>query len=196
MEDYLVTTFCVGALVTTGVYFFDSIVNVTMNYLMYSPGTGKIYMKKHPKSRKKIVYANTELEPFKLQYYKLPSLDTDIGFFFDKNVVSENKKISTLEFIKNYGEKSHYNLRKYDTGILTDVVRPRDFKGEYKISGFVCSQFEEYVYLFTVDSKFVDYEEIFENYENSLMDFSSSEIDEEINSTDGSFEDQKDIEND
>jgi hypothetical protein len=170
MEDYLVTTFCVSALITTGIYFFDDITNVAMNYLLHSPGVGRIYMKKNPKSRKKVVYACTEIQPFKLQYYKLPSIDTDISLFFDKNLVTENKKLSIDEFLKTYGEKSYYNLKKYDTGIITDIVRPRDFRGEHKICGFVCSQFEEYVYLFVVDTKFVDYEEIFENYENSLMD--------------------------
>ena len=86
MEDYLVTTFYVTAVITTGIYFFDEIVNTCSNYLLYKPGIGKLYMKKNPKTRKKNVYVDTERDSFKLQYYKLPSLDTDIAFFFEKNV--------------------------------------------------------------------------------------------------------------
>lgn len=194
MEDYLVTTFCVSALITTGIYFFDDITSVAMNYLLHRPGIGRIYMKKNPRSRKKVVYTCTEIQPFKLQYYKLPSIDTDIGLFFDKNLVPENKKISIDEFVKVYGEKSQYNLKKYDTGIITDIVRPRDFRGEHKICGFVCSQFEEYVYLFVIDTKFVDYEEIFENYENSLLDMSSDSGGDELVTPNDSSEDLVNIE--
>ena len=90
-------------------------------------------------------------------------------------MVSENRKMSVNNFMKIYKDKSYYNLKKYDTGIITDIVRPRDFRGECKISGFMFSQCEDCVYLFAVDTKFVDYEEIFENYENSLLESSGGE---------------------
>ena len=192
MEDYLITTFCATVLISTGIYYFDDITNVAMKYLFHTPGVGQIYMKKNPKTRKKVVYVRTEYDSFKLQYYKLPSLDTDVALFFDKNLIKENKKISTEKFVKIYGDKSYYGLRKYDTGIITDIVRPRDFRGEHKICGFVCSQFEDYVYLFVVDTKFVDYEQIFENYENSLLENSSGG--EEMESAIESSEDLVNVE--
>ena len=177
MEDYYVGTFFASALITTGIYFFEEWSSVALKYVMHRPGVGRIYMKKNPKTRKKCVYIDSDMGGLKLQYYKLPSLDTDVCLFFDKNMVSENKKMSTVDFMNTYKDKSYYNLKKYDTGIITDVVRPRDFRGECKISGFICSQFEDYVYLFSVDTKFVDYEEIFENYENSLLDMSGGDED-------------------
>ena len=193
MEDYYVSTFFASAFITVGIYYFEELSSIALKYTMHSPGIGRIYMKKNPKTRKKVVYTETEKGGLKLQYYKLPSLDTDVCLFFDKNTVSENRKMSVNDFMKIYKDKSYYNLKKYDTGIITDIVRPRDFRGECKISGFMFSQFEDCVYLFVVDTKFVDYEEIFENYENSLLESSGGE--EEDSPTESS-EDLVNVEND
>ena len=194
MEDYYISTFFASALITVGIYYFEELSSLALKYAMHSPGVGRIYMKKNLKTRRKVVYAETEKGGLKLQYYKLPSLDTDVCLFFDKNMVSENRKMSIKDFMKIYKNESYYNLKKYDTGIITDIVRPRDFRGECKISGFMFSQFEEYVYLFVVDTKFVDYEEIFENYENSLLE-SSEEEEEEEEEEDSPTESSEDLVN-
>ena len=53
-------------------------------------------------------------------------------------------------------------------GIIIDVLKPKDFKNKNKICGFVSSLFEEYIYVFTIENNTVDYEKIFEDFDEEL----------------------------
>ena len=51
MEDYYVSTFFASAFITVGIYYFEELSSIALKYAMHSPGVGRIYMKKNPKTR-------------------------------------------------------------------------------------------------------------------------------------------------
>ena len=62
-------------------------------------------------------------------------------------------------------------------GIISDVLSPVDFKNKKKISGFIGSVFEDYVYLFTLEDQVIDYIKLFDDYEEALQNYEVFKID-------------------
>ena len=163
-----------------GGYVLCNINKITMfavNMITLSPGTGRIYSRTCPKSKKKKVFVDTTIGKIKLPFFKLPSLDTDMYFFEDESAVGHSHIVPRAFFEENYNDKKFVPLKRYDMGIISDVLSPVDFKNKKKISGFISSVFEDYVYLFTLEDQVIDYIKLFEDYEEALQNYEVFKID-------------------
>ena len=150
------------------IYYWEKICNTVLKYTLKTPGVGSINIVKKGKKRRVVV--DTELGKFKIPFYKLPCLEMDVNFFLETDIIDKNVMIPREEFREKYGELSYGTLRRFDTGILTDVVRCEDFFNKKEIFGFIDCLFEDKIFLFHITDVFIDYDELFSDYEK-MLDF-------------------------
>ena len=146
-----------------------------LNLITLKPGTGRLFSKR--KGKCKNLFVETNFGCVKVPYRKLPSLDTDICFFLDSNLIPENKLITRQEFDEKYSTQTYDFLKKFELGIITDVLTPQDYRNKKQISGFIFSVFENYVYIFKLDEKLIDYEKLFTSYMDELDNVAINNID-------------------
>ena len=165
----LATCYLAYNIVPIGMYLFNL---VTLN-----PGTGRVFMRKHPKSKKKGLFIDTNVGRIKIPFVKLPSPDTEIYFFTDESSVHHSHIVGREFFMENYQSLNYEALKRYDVGIITDIMKPSDFKNKKKICGFISSLFEDYIYLFVIEDEMIDYEKLFEEYDDALANFDVIKMD-------------------
>lgn len=152
----------------TGVLLYNifPVSNYILNLILYKPGVGALTYRK-----KKGVFVETNLGKIKLPFYKLPSTETDVYFFHQDTVVEKNELLTRESFDKIFSNCDCDCLKHYNMGLITDVIRPKDYKGKEKICGYISSLFEDYVYVFTFENnEFIDYEKLFEMYHDALQE--------------------------
>lgn len=152
-------------------YLLYNIVPITsylFNLMTLNPGTGKVFSRTHPKSKKKGIFVDTNVGRIKLPFIKLPSIDTEIYFFTDENIIEKSELVNRNVFNEKYSFLETEKLKHYEMGIITDVLKPEDFKNKNRICGFVSSLFEDYIYVFTIENNIIDYEKIFEDFDDEL----------------------------
>jgi len=147
------------------------------NLATLSPGTGRVFMRKHPKSKKKGLFIDTNVGRIKIPFVKLPSPDTEIYFFKDESMVHHNHIVGRTYFMENYQKLEFEPLKRYDMGIIADFIHPTDYKNKRKVCGFISSLFEDYIYLFAIDDELIDYEKLFEEYHDALNNFDVIKLD-------------------
>lgn len=149
-------------------YNIVPIASYLFNLMTLEPGTGRVYSRTHPKSKKKGVFVETDVGRIKLPFVKLPSPDSEIYFFTDEKNIKQTELIEKCIFNEKYAHLERESLKCYDLGIITDVLKPCDFKNKKRICGFVTSLFENYVYIFVIEDKIINYEKIFEDFDDAL----------------------------
>lgn len=149
-------------------YNIIPITSYLFNLMTLNPGTGRLFSRTHPKSKQKGVFVDTNVGRIKMPFVKLPSPDIEIYFFTDEKAVEKSELVKREVFNVKYGHLEKESLKRYEMGIITDVLKPRDFKNKTRICGFISSLFEDNMYVFVVDNKMIDYEEIFENFDDEL----------------------------
>lgn len=162
-----------------GYMFYNSaaVLSFFFNILTLKPGVGKIYSRTHPKTKKKILLVNTDLGKIRIPFVKLPSLDSEIYFFEDESIVHHSHIVPRKFFDENYMDKNFIPLKCYDMGIITDILKPTDFKNKTKIAGFISTMFEDYVYLFVLEGNHNDYEKLFADYDDALNNYDVIKLD-------------------
>lgn len=168
MEDFFYFQIFLTTVVTVPlVYHWESVCNRLIDYAFKYPGVGNISIVKKGKKRNAIV--PTTLGTFKIPFYKLPCLEMDVNFFIDiENVIDKNVMLPREEFRERYGENSYATLRRIDTGIVSDIVKCEDFLNKKEIFGFIDNLFEDKIFVFHIDSYFIDYKTLFSDYEKML----------------------------
>ena len=176
MENFQYVT--LGAAVGFFVYNIVPITSYLFNLMTLSPGVGRVFSRTHPKSKQKGVFVDTNIGRVKIPFVKLPSPDTEIYFFVDEKVVEKRGLINRTVFNERYKYLQTEPLKRYDLGIITDILKPTDFKNKKRICGFISSIFEDYIYLFVVEDDIINYEKIFENFDDALLDLDRTSSDE------------------
>lgn len=162
-------------------YLIYNIVPITtylFNLATLQPGTGKLFSRTHPKSKKKGVFVDTNVGRVKVPFVKLPSPDTEIYFFNDEKIIEKSELINRDIFNEKYSYLEKEGLKRYEMGIVTDILKPRDFKNKNRVCGFISSLFEDYIYVFVVENDMINYEKIFQNFDDELekVDYEKCEL--------------------
>ena len=144
-----------------------SVFNYLVNLALLPPGTGKVYKKTDPRSKKKHYYVNTDIGTVRVPHYKTPSLEMEV-YFFKNNVVGENKMLSSKEFRENYADEEFVILPSHDLGVIGDVYYPKDFRGSNIICGFISNILEDCVFVFKIENEKIDYLDLFAEYERRI----------------------------
>lgn len=176
-----------GAMTLTAGFMAYNIIPITsylFNLMTLNPGTGRLFSRTHPKSKKKGVFVDTNVGRIKLPFIKLPSPDTEIYFFTDEKDIEKAELVDRNTFNERYSHLGTESLKRYDLGVVTDVLKPRDFKNKKRICGFVSSLFEDYIYVFVIEDKIIDYEKIFQDFDDELDNVGKSEGTETPNKLD------------
>lgn len=114
----------------------------------------------------------TDLGPLKVNYHKMPSLDTEV-YLFDKghllDEIKQNQMMDKIEFLDKYGRENTTQFRTFNFGIIADIYYPKDFKNKDKLTGFIFNVLEDDVYVFVFDeNNIIDYKKLFQQYEDEL----------------------------
>jgi hypothetical protein len=150
---------------------FFTITSFMINLISLPPGTGKVFSKTNPKSKRKEVFVKTDLGTVRLPYIRLPSVDTDFYFFEKEDVVNENKIITREEFDSDYKHYQIFQPKRYLMGIVMEYFYPHEYKNRKKLCGYINSIMEDYVYIFYFEDEFIDYEKLFDEYHDKLNSY-------------------------
>lgn len=158
--------FTTAAITIPLVYHWDRVCEIFFDYVFKYPGVGNVNIVK--KGKKRAAMVNTDLGRFKIPFYKLPCLEMDVNFFLDADVTDKNIMMPREEFREKYGELSYATLRRFDTGIVTDIVKCEDFFNQKEIVGFIDCLFEDKIFVFHISDEFINYKQLFDDYEKML----------------------------
>ena len=147
------------------------------DFITLGPGVGRIYSRHHPKGRKKKVFVDTNYGTLRLPYVKLPSPDSEVYIFEDESTVGVSHVVAGRFFRENYHDKKFVPLTTYELGLITDIMKPSDFRNKKRICGFISSLFLDNVYLFAIDDKLIDYEKLFDDYDEAMLKFENVMVD-------------------
>ncbi len=166
-------------------YNIIPITSYLFNLMTLNPGTGRLFSRTHPKSKKKGVFVDTNVGRIKMPFIKLPSPDTEIYFFTDEKDIEKAELVDRKTFNERYSHLGTESLKRYDLGVITDVLKPQDFKNKDRICGFVSSLFEDYIYVFVIEDKIIDYGKIFKDFDDKLDNVEKSDApDDELDNID------------
>jgi len=157
-------------------YFFT---NYFINYLCYKPGVGNICMKNYP-SEKFTKYC-VEVEDFelKLNYIKLPSLDTNV-YFFKGDIKYDDKLMDHNDFLNNYGSLEIICPKTHGLGIIEDNYHTANIK-KGKLYGYLEDLIEYEHYIFEIEEGPIDLRKVFKEYEDFLGNVSVETPDQRSN---------------
>ena len=171
MFSYIIqSTVFVSAIFVTGL-IAKNILPITIylwDFINLPHGTGRVYSRKNRKTKKKKIYVNTSHGKINLQYIKLPNPDTEIYFLKTKDIYLEDKFMSKELFNELYNKNDYVGINTYELGIIPDIIRTKEFNGKNIINGFITTPWDDYVYMFKIKDELIDYEKIFENYEDAI----------------------------
>ena len=170
MEDFFLYTsaLIVVPVATLAIINYKNIVNYAIKSLQYFPGEGEIYKKSNPKTKVTNYYIKNPDHHFRLNYIKSPFFDMVIGFFKKDINIKHNMMVTRDYFDTNYKEEPNYQIKNYGMGFIDDVYETKNIK-KGNLYGYVKCLTEDKVYLFIVEPGKIDFNILFKEYEDELL---------------------------